>query len=76
MGRRFNATYSDFELSIAIHGIDPEGNLWFKPLTNETVDTPVTAGWFDTGIDWDPSVLGLHEYAQGTPFSKFGDLVG
>lgn len=76
MDNRFKAIYSDFELSIALHGIDADGELWFKPLTFETVETPVTSGWFKVGVQWGSSWLRLHEYAQGTPFSQWGDLVG
>lgn len=76
MTDQFLATYKDEENLAGIYGIPQSGFLWFKNLNTETVDTPVTAGWFNTGFFWGSSLFDLLAFAQGSRFTRYGDLFG
>lgn len=70
------ATYKEEELEFSIWGIDPTGVLWYKDLTLETADTPVTDNWVSTGIFWGNTYRDLLEFAQGARFTRIFDLFG
>jgi len=76
MDDRFLATYKDDDFNLGIYGIPESGFLWFKRLDVETVDTPVTAGWVNTGFFWGSTFLDLRAFSQGSRYTRYGDLFG
>jgi len=70
------ATFKEEELPFVILGISPTGVIHVKNLLLETVDTPVTANWVPTAFTWGTTVLDLDEFAQGSRYTRYGDLFG
>jgi len=76
MDARFKATFRPVELPFIIQGVDPDGLIWVKNLLPETLDTRVTENWEVTEFSIGTDLFSLLAYAQGTPFTKWGDLFG
>ena len=70
------ATFKHEFLPHILIGISPTGFIHNKDLTLETLDTEVTANWVNTFFTWGTTYRDLLEFAQGSRFTRIGDLFG